>query len=147
VQGVNFHFCGASLIAPNLVLSAAHCQDAASSVRVNPHRRSRPIPVSEQFDVIQEFIHPKYSSDLFNIPYDFMILKMDGNSTQTPVRVNSNEAEPQLDDTLTAMGWGTTDADFGVFPDILHHVNVSYITNEQCEAVSLGSYDDLITDQ
>jgi trypsin len=147
VQGADFHFCGASLIAPDLVLSAAHCQGSASQVRVNPHRLSKPIPVSEEFGVIQELIHPKFSTVLSNVPYDFMIIKMDGNSTLTPVRINTNEAEPQVDDTLTAMGWGTTNANIAVFPDILQHVNVSYITNEQCEAVSMGSYTDLITEQ
>jgi hypothetical protein len=85
---------------------------------VNPHRLSKPIPVSEEFGVIQELIHPKFSTVLSNVPYDFMIIKMDGNSTLTPVRINTNEAEPQVDDTLTAMGWGTTNADIAVFPDI-----------------------------
>lgn len=141
------HFCGASLIAPDLVLSAAHCKRKAGMVKINPHSLSRPIPVSEQFNVVEEYVHPFHGSPSSE-SNDMMIVKFNGNSSLAPVRINDDNAQPKLNERLVVMGWGiTSTSGFGTSPDILHHVNVSYIDNEQCVSISQGAYDGEITDE
>src|SRR5210317_1262348 len=59
------HFCGASLVAADTVLTAAHCVDSSYYIVVNSEELSL-TPDSHKFDVRKEIIHPNYPTNEFD---------------------------------------------------------------------------------
>lgn len=112
---------------------------------------SRPIPASEAFAPLQELPHPLYRSVTGN-DHDVMIIKMNGNSTLPPIRINDDDSVPVPGELLVGLGWGTLTSG-GSTPDILQHVNLTYIDNEQCVQTTIedgsfgGGYAGEITDE
>ena len=130
--------------APNIVLSAAHCQpESLGSVQahVNPFDVETPNLNSLLSSVSEIRIHPAYSSNQEN---DVMLLKLSSSvssSVASPVRLNTNSNEPQGGDSLTAVGWGTTVSGVNAPPPVLQEVNVNYITNQDCQSKYDPDYD------
>ena len=98
--------CGASLIAPNVLLCAAHCQGFISSVIVGAFNINDSSEANyESFTVADEIYHPLYNSG--NIDYDYMVLRIEGESQHTPVTLDDGTTDLLTDGTeLTVMGWG-----------------------------------------
>jgi len=92
--------------APNIVLSAAHCQpESLGSVQahVNPFDVETPNLNSLLSSVSEIRIHTAYSSNQEN---DVMLLKLSSSvssSVASPVRLNTNPNEPQGGDSLTVV--------------------------------------------
>jgi len=131
------HFCGGSLIAKNVVLSAAHCQGGDYEIALGRH------DVSNGGQVIQvhrEVPHEDY--DASTTDHDFMLVFL-----ATPaelvenevglVRLNDDPSVPAAGDIVTVMGWGVTET--GDLSDVLMEVDVDVITNEDCEISSDGT--------
>jgi secreted trypsin-like serine protease len=136
--GNNFHWCGGSLIARDVILTAAHCQ-GFTRVIVGRHDRYD-YDNGEVFDAFDEVIHPLHYYFEPGIDNDVMLVFLKDAYTAddvVTVRLNSDPSVPYLDQQLTAMGWGDTDADPGddnfFVSDVLMNVDVSYISNEECE--------------
>jgi secreted trypsin-like serine protease len=53
-------------------------------------------------------------------------------SIAVPIRLNEDSNEPQVGDSLTVMGWGTTILGESAEPDVLQEVDVSYLSNNAC---------------
>jgi Trypsin len=112
----------------------------ATRVLLNPYDLSQPIHKSEAFDIVQEFVHPWYQHASEN-SYDFMIVKINGTSILPPVRLNTDSNSPMATEQLTVMGWGYKTINAMRIANILQCANVSYITNTECEQMSLkGTY-------
>ena len=122
--------CGASLVAPNVVLCAAHCAGFISSVQIGRHNINDGSEDFETFDVLQEVPHPSYNDD--TLDYDFMMMRLDGSSSRTPVQLDSGISLDSGRDVI-AMGWGTTSSG-GFSSSVLLEVELDLKSQSECNS-------------
>jgi trypsin len=133
------HFCGGSLIAPDVVLSAAHCQGGQYSATVGRHSFND--DDGETIAVGKEVPHPLYDDSTTD--NDFMLVFLSSNVTVNvaTVKLNPDSTVPEVGADVTVVGWGDTDPSDEGFeaPTELQEVEVNTMTNEDCNA-SDGPY-------
>ena len=127
------HFCGASVIGEQWILTAAHCVDGESAsglrVRVDSVYRNSG---GATYNISQVVVHPSYNDYTQNA--DVALLRVSGTMDVEPIRLANNTA----DDTIAApgvygsvSGWGAL-SEGGSSPNRLQFVEVPMLTNASC---------------
>lgn len=108
--------------------------------RVGRYDKTQPIDDTENFKIINEIQHPQFNPRTFE--WDFMIIRLDGSSSNAPIKLNTDAKIPSDGAMLSLAGFGDTNPSLwgDLFPDTLQQVAVKYLENSLCEQSSGPTY-------
>jgi hypothetical protein len=120
--------CGASLIHPDIMLTAAHCQNdfaRVGAVYVGAHALDTLTTTAERRTITRQYPHPDN--------HDLMLFQLDRPVDTLPVvTLNSDPDLPRLNSTLTAIGFGATSTEHLTYSDTLMAVDVYPVDPDTC---------------
>lgn len=122
--------CGSTLIAPDMVVTAAHCAGTFAGTVL--YFGTTDIFGRDALDArraIAEYPHPNY--DDYYATNDIMLVKLNTKSTITPVPYNSDPLEPADNDRVKVIGYGHT-AYQGNKSDTLLEVEIEIVNSQSC---------------
>lgn len=125
--------CGATLITPQVALTAAHCYlGMPGTLYLNSIDRQS----GDAYEVDYVRIHPNFNGNRVDPDWDFMILKLVREvpaSVATPVLLNSDPLLPRVaGEIVTAVGFGRLGEGDKEDSDSLQRVALPFVTDSSC---------------
>lgn len=132
--GVSYHVCGATLIAKNLLLTAAHCvfsaygQDLPSTALLGGISLTSLADFQEVFPLVDVWISDRYDHSVWatgRVPYgDLAVIRFEGLSNMKPATLSVTT--PLHGQFVTAPGWGADEnyASTAIYPTSLYYTNL-----------------------
>jgi len=139
--------CGGFLVAPNIVLTAASCDDVyekgnkvvVGSYNINDKEGTGP----DFIEIKKKILHPKF--DVWSLDNDYMLLVLTKNSSFQPVIIPDNDDFLEPGDLVYAIGTGETSY-YGPDPESesLLEVGLNTIENDECDKLyQKGDFGDI----
>jgi len=140
-KGANWIFCGGTILSATKILTAAHCRKNPSNIEVIVGEHSLVSATDGVRHGVTSFEnHPNYGV-AWQLDSDFAIITLtepiDLGDKAQPAFLPAAGIGLEVGQLLTVSGWGTTSSGGGS-PNVLHAVQVPYITNQQCQAAYAG---------
>lgn len=135
----NDQVCGAALIDPKWVITAAHCaNEPPYQVLMGVDNLSE---TGVRLNVKNTYIHSEYFNSNGMVVPDIALLELETAATQTPISLYRG-TDTLEGVTATIIGWGTTVEDPPSFPHDLMEAQVPIVSNDTCNV----PYGGIITD-
>ncbi|TCP56221.1 chymotrypsin [Tamaricihabitans halophyticus] len=127
-------FCGGSIVAPNKVVTAAHCVPDAQpdAVQVVSGRTTMSTDEGTVTDVSDIWVHPDFQN--VTTGSDVAVLTLASEVAEQPIELaKADDPGYQAGTDSTILGWGTT-TEGGQASDVLQKATVPVNSDEDCSA-------------
>ncbi len=124
--------CGGSLVAKDIVLTAAHCAASIEDANAVIGRYDLGLFDGEEIELDQVVVHPEYNATAASMVNDYALAMLSQPTSLVTefAQLNSNAFLPATGDVARVMGWGDVwqDSEIIVLPEELMETDLSIIS-------------------